>query len=72
MKVTKILSEVRLVIADLEVHLGAELRSSPTLCAVVPGVDGAEDRIVPLSTPDGRPIFMKVENAIGAERQSQR
>ncbi|MBV5280127.1 MAG: hypothetical protein J0651_02365 [Actinobacteria bacterium] len=52
MKVTKILSEVRLVIADLEVHLGAELRSSPTLCAVVPGVDGAEDRIVPLSTPD--------------------
>lgn len=66
MKVTKILSEVRFVIADLEVHLGAELRSSPTLCAVVPGVDGAEDRIVPLSTPDGRPILMKVENAIAA------
>jgi len=66
MKVTKILSEVRLVIADLEVHLGAELRSSPTLCAVVPGVDGADAQIVPLSTPDGRPIFMKVENAIGA------
>ena len=66
MKVTKILSEVRLVSADLEVNLGAELRSSPTLCAVVPGVDGADDQIVPLSTPDGRPIFMKVENAIGA------
>ncbi len=66
MKVTKILSEVRLVIADLEVNLGAELRSSPTLCAVVPGIGGAEDRIVPLSTPDGRPIFMKVENAIAA------
>ncbi len=65
MKVTKIFSEVRLVIADLEVHLGTELRSSPTLCAVVPGLDGGEDQIVPLSTPDGRPIFMKVENAIG-------
>jgi pyruvate/oxaloacetate carboxyltransferase len=67
MKVTKILSEVRLVIADLEVHLGAELRSSPTLCAVVPGVDGADDQIVPLSAPDGRPILLSMGNAIALD-----
>ena len=29
---------------------------------VVPGVDGAQDQVVPLSTPDGRPIFMRIEN----------
>ena len=64
MKVLRILSDLRLVIAELEVNLGQEVRNSPTLCAVVPGVDGAQDQVVPLSTPDGRPIFMKIENAI--------
>jgi hypothetical protein len=64
MKVLQILSYVRLVIAELEVHLGQEVRNSPTLCAVVPGVAGAPDQIVPLSTPDGRPIFMKMDNSI--------
>ena len=64
MKVLRILNEVRLVIAELEVNLGEEVRNSPTLCAVVPGVQGAQDQVVPLSTPDGRPIFIKIENAI--------
>jgi hypothetical protein len=64
MKVLRILSDVRLVIAELEVHLGEDVRNSPTLCAVVPGVAGAPDQVVPLSTPDGRPIFMKIDNAI--------
>ena len=64
MKVLRILNEVRLVIAELEVNLGEEVRNSPTLCALVPGVQGAQDQVVPLSTPDGRPIFMKIENAI--------
>lgn len=62
MRVKKILSDVRLVVADLEVNLGAELRSSPTLCAVLSTPEG--ERVVPLNTPDGRPIFMKMENAI--------
>ena len=62
---------MRLVIADVEVELNGAWRSSPTLCAVLPAEQGAAgdgERVVPLSTPDGRPIFMKVENAIpGAE-----
>ena len=64
MKVKRILSEVRLVVADLEVELNGTLRSSPTLCALVPGSGGAPDTVVPLNTPDGRPVFMKMENAI--------
>ena len=64
MKVLRILTDARLVIAELEVNLGEEVRNSPTLCAVVPGVEGAQDQVVPLSTPDGRPIFMKIDNAI--------
>jgi len=64
MKVLRILTDVRLVIAELEVNLGEEVRNSPTLCAVVPGVAGAQDQVVPLSTPDGRPIFMKIDNAL--------
>ena len=51
MKVKRILSDVTLVIADVEVQLNGESRSSPTLCAVIAGADG-------------RPIFMKMENAI--------
>jgi hypothetical protein len=45
---------------------GKDVRNSPTLCAVVPGVAGAPDQVVPLSTPDGRPIFMKIDNAIAS------
>ena len=66
MKVLRILSDIRLVIAELEVHLGEHVRNSPTLCALVPGVAGAPDQVIPLSTPDGRPIFMKMDNAINA------
>ena len=62
MRVKSILSEVKLVIADLEVPLGKELRSSPTLCALVGEGDTA--KVVPLNTPDGRPIFMSMDNAI--------
>ncbi len=62
MRVKSILSEVKLVIADLEVPLGTELRSSPTLCALIG--EGEDVRVVPLSTPDGRPIFMKMDNAL--------
>jgi hypothetical protein len=64
MRVKQILTDVQLVIADLEVHLNGELRCSPTLCALIPATEGHEERIIPLNTPDGRPIFMNPENAI--------
>ena len=64
MRVKQILTDVQLVIADLEVHLNGELRTSPTLCALIPARDGQEEKIIPLNTPDGRPIFMNPENAI--------
>ncbi|MEY4756260.1 MAG: hypothetical protein RJA34_1158 [Pseudomonadota bacterium] len=62
MIIKQILSDVRLVIADVEVELNGAWRSSPTLCAVLTDAEG--EAVVPLSTPDGRPIFMKLENAI--------
>ena len=63
MKIKRIMSEVKLVIADVEVELNGAMRSSPTLCALIANADGHES-VVPLNTPDGRPIFMKMENAI--------
>ena len=67
MRINRILTDVRLVIADVEVELNGAWRSSPTLCAVLPAEPGLGERVVPLSTPDGRPIFMKVENASPAQ-----
>ncbi len=64
MRIKSILTDVQLVIADLEVHLNGELRSSPTLCALIPAANGADERVIPLNTPDGRPIFMNMDNAI--------
>ena len=64
MRVNKIMSEVSLVIADLAVSIHGEMQSCPTLCAVVPGDGGELDRLIPLNTPDGRPIFMSYDNAI--------
>ena len=59
MKILKVLEDVELVIVDLEVNLGDEVRSAPTLCARYKG------KIIPLNTAhDGRPILMKEENAI--------
>ena len=59
MKIFSLLKDVELVIADLEVNLGKEVRSAPTLCARYKG------KIIPLNTAhDGRPVLMKEENAI--------
>lgn len=68
MKIKQILSDVELVIAEVEVELNGSLRSTPTLCALLRDVNGKEVAI-PLNTPDGRPVFMNIENAIasGAE-----
>ena len=61
MKILKVLEDAELIIVDLEVNLGDEVRSAPTLCARYKG------KIIPLNTAhDGRPILMKDENAIEA------
>jgi hypothetical protein len=44
--------------SDIEVMLNGEIRSAPTLCVT----DGHE--VIPLNTPDGRPIQMNKANAI--------
>ena len=67
MRVKTILSDLTLVIADLEVHLNGELRSSPTLCALLPANGSQGARVVPLNTPDGRPILLNMGNAIALE-----
>ena len=59
MKILKFLEDAELIIVDLEVNLGDEVRSAPTLCARYKG------KIIPLNTAhDGRPILMKEENTI--------
>jgi hypothetical protein len=64
MKVKEILSDVKLVIAQIEVNLNGELRTSPTLCALIPAEGQEPEKIIPLNTPDGRPVFMNIENVI--------
>jgi hypothetical protein len=46
------------------VELNGELRTSPTLCALIPAEGIEQEKIIPLNTPDGRPIFMNYENVI--------
>ena len=69
MRLKNILSEATLVIADLEVHLNGELRSSPTLCALLPASGKQGARVVPLNTPDGRPILLNMGNAIALNEE---
>ena len=60
MKILKELDDAKLVIVDLEVNMGNETRSAPTLCAKYKG------KVIPLNTAhDGRPILMREENSIG-------
>ena len=59
MKILKVLEDAELIIVDLEVNLGDEIKSAPTLCARYKG------KIIPMTpTHDGRPILMKEENTI--------
>ena len=64
MKVLKVLESAEVIIADLEVNLGDETHSSPTLCVRYEG------HIIPLNTPDSRPILMNMENAIKTSKSS--
>ena len=58
MKVLEILEDAEVIIVNLEVNLGEEPHSSPTLRVRYKG------NIISLSTPDARPIIMNSENAI--------
>ena len=59
MKILKTFEDAKIIIVDLEVNLGNQKRSAPTLCAQLDG------KIIPLSTAhDGRPILMNIDNAI--------
>jgi len=59
MKILKILEGAELILVDLQVKLGDELRNAPTLCVRY------NDKIIPLNTAhDGRPILMNEENSI--------
>ena len=57
MKILELL-DAQLVLVNLEVNLGDRKQNSPTLCAKYKG------KIIPLNTPDGRPILMNMDNAI--------
>ena len=57
MKILKVL-DAELVLVDLKVNLGGRKQNSPTLCARF------KDKIIPLNTPDGKPILMNEDNAI--------
>ena len=57
MKILELL-DATFVLVDLEVNLGDNKQNSPTLCAKYNG------KIIPLNTPDGRPILMNIDNAI--------
>lgn len=69
MKVNQILTGVQIVIADIEVELNGSMRSSHTLCALLTD-DNQREVLIPLNTPDGRPIFMNPENAIADDSGS--
>ena len=62
MKIINELSEVKLVIVEMEVNLGKEKRKGFTLCAK------DENGYYPLNTAhEGRPILMNRENLIKLE-----
>lgn len=63
MRVLETLENLKVCIVDIEVELNGELRHAPTLCAV------SEDKVIPLNTPDGRPILMNPDNAILRDTQ---
>ena len=58
MRTLKVFKDAKIVLVDLEVNLGKEVRSSPVLFVKYNG------KIIPLNTPDGRPILMNLDNAI--------
>ena len=58
MKILKTFEDAKLIIVDLEVNLGNQKRSAPTLCAQL------MEKLFPITAHDGRPILMNIDNAI--------
>ena len=59
MKVLNVLENTEIIFGDIEINLGKTKQNAPTLCVRYEG------KIIPLNTPDMRPILMNEENAIG-------
>ena len=57
MKILKILDDAELILVDLEVNLGKEVRNAPTLCVRYKG------KIIPLKAPLADIFFRIKENA---------
>ena len=57
MKILELLN-AELELVDLEVNHGDNKHNSSTLCAKYNG------QIIPLNTPDGRPILMYIDHSI--------
>ena len=64
MKIKSIHNNIDIVVANIEVNLNGEVRDGNALCAVINNNSSKLKRVIPLNTPDGRPIFMKYVNAI--------
>ena len=62
MRVLKILDNLKICIVDLEVVVEEGNLNAHALCAVF------EDKVIPLSTLDGKLILMNANNAIILER----
>lgn len=62
MKVKRIMDEYKIAVVDLEVELNGTIRSAPTLCAI------SDAEVIPLNTPDGRPILMNRKNGIATAK----
>ena len=59
MKILEVMHDAKIILVNLEVNIGNKKQNSPTLCVQYKG------KVIPLNTADdGRPIFMKEENAI--------
>ena len=58
MRVLKVLDELKLCVVDLEVDLNGKKQHAPALCAK------NQKQVIPLNTPDGRPILMNWDNTI--------
>ena len=61
MRVLQVLDKLKVCIVDLQVDVEDGNVNAHALCAV------SEDKVIPLSTPDGKLILMNANNAINLE-----
>ena len=61
MRVLEVLDNLKICIVELEVDVEDDNLKAHALCAL------SEDKVIPLSTPDGKLILMNADNAINHE-----